>query len=50
MLEVALLLGRVDPDRHRELLVIGPNDDLARDLLRPGEAGDTERLVPGQAE
>src|ERR1700722_6362189 len=48
--EVALFLRRVDPDGDLELLVIGPDGPLPRDLLDIGEPGDVERLVARQSE
>ena len=50
MAVVALLLGRVDPHRDLELLVVGLDGQLARDLLALRQAADRKRLVAGQAE
>ena len=45
VVEVALLLGRVNPHCRGELPVVRFDSDFARDLLDAGETGDRERLV-----
>ena len=46
------LVRGVDPDPAGELLVVGPDGDLAGKGVGPGalKAGDLEGLVPGEAE
>ena len=48
--EIALLLGRVDPHGHRELLVVGAHRQLAGNLVGIGQTGDRERLLARQTQ
>src|SRR5437588_8758630 len=46
--EVAFLIRSVDPDGHRELAIVGPDGQAARERIGAGETGDGEPLAPGQ--